>query len=99
MATVTIEFEGHTLTGGCHFCGPYHESEGAWIEECEPANDDPAFRRDALQAVEEAAYEQFKSRNGSAPGDPNDDWMDYDDGYSSGPDYWRDPDSGEYRCG
>lgn len=28
-----------------------------------------------------------------------DDWDDYDSGYSSGPDYWMDRSSGEYRCG
>jgi len=27
------------------------------------------------------------------------DWDDYDSGYSSGPDYWMDRSSGEYRCG
>ena len=43
MINVTIEFEGHTITGCCDFYGPYHETDGAEVEECEPANSDPCF--------------------------------------------------------
>ena len=102
MINVTIEFEGHTITGCCDFYGPYHETDGAEVEECEPANSDPCFIARAEQAIEAAAYEQYRATRGRPQGGY--DYDDYPDDYndwcsSRGGDYWRDPESGEYRCG
>jgi hypothetical protein len=102
MINVTIKFEGHTLTGCCDFYGPYHETDGAEVEECEPANSDPCFIARAEQAIEAAAYEQYSATRGRPQGGR--DYDDYSDDYndwcsSRGGDYWRDPESGEYRCG
>ena len=108
MIQVTIELEGHTVTGCCDFYEPGDgsiESDGAEIEECSPANSDPCFIARAEQAIEAAAFEQYRTLLSRHQGGPDyDDYNDYEDDYndwcsSRGGDYWRDPESGEYRCG
>ena len=105
MYSVSIDFEGHKVAGWADLCGPYAECEGSEVTSVTPANNDKDFRDRALSAVEEAAYKQHQDRfehHYSA--------SDWDAGASSwnmydhpdtqvGPDYWRDPESGEYRCG
>ena len=99
MFNVSIDFEGHKVSGWADLCGPYAECEGSEVTSVTPANDDEDFRDRALSAVEAAAYEQHKERferDYSA--------SDWDDQYDHpqtqvGPDYWIDRESGEYRCG
>jgi|TARA_Y100000310_G_C20638910_1_gene792778 hypothetical protein len=96
MFNVSIEFEGHRVTGWADLCGPYAEIEGSEITLVSPPNNDEAFLERAMDAIVSDAYEQHKARHGVYR-DP--DYMDYDDHHQVGPDYWIDPESGEYRCG
>ena len=52
---------------------------------------------DAEYAVEAVAYREYRSKWSGSYYDGGD-REDYDS-YSSGPDYWWDPESGEPRCG
>ncbi len=61
MITVTIEFEGHILNGEANFIGPHDECDWSEVTSVEPANTDAGFMSRALAAVEEAAYEKFRS--------------------------------------
>jgi len=99
MYKVSIDFEGHKVTGWADLCGPYAEIEGSEVTSVTPANSDEGFLERAMDAVVSDAYEQHKKRfeNHRHP----DDYDDYDDGsYSSTTgDYWVDRETGEYRCG
>tara|TARA_R110002060_G_scaffold20060_1_gene27324 strand:+ start:59 stop:355 length:297 start_codon:yes stop_codon:yes gene_type:complete len=96
---VTIQVQGHTVEGSCDFCGPHSESGGAVIHSVKPANEDDGFLDVARLEVEQAAASKHLASRVPSHND-YDDYMDYDDDYSSsGPDYWQDPESGEYRCG
>jgi hypothetical protein len=99
--TVTVKGVEYDVYGSCNFYGPYAESEGAIIEDIYPATDDPAVISEALISVEQEAGELYmESRTSSTTAHYEDLDNDYDnDYYSSGPDYWIDRDSGEYRCG
>ena len=101
MYNVSIDFEGHKVTGWAALCGPYAECEGSEVTSVTPANSDKDFRDRALSAVEAAAYEKHQA---AFAGHGRDDDYDYEDTYtdycsSRGGDYWQDPESGEYRCG
>tara|TARA_Y100001937_G_C7116144_1_gene330208 strand:- start:592 stop:828 length:237 start_codon:yes stop_codon:yes gene_type:complete len=61
MITVTIEFEGHILNGEANFVGPHDECDWSKVGSVEPANTDAGFMSRALAAVEDAAYEKYKS--------------------------------------
>lgn len=93
---VTIEFMGHMVTGESEFCGP-DEVEYTKIISVTPENTDERFLSDAEYAVEAAAYREYRSKWSGSYYDSGD-REDYDS-YSSGPDYWWDPESGEPRCG
>jgi hypothetical protein len=99
MPTITTEFvhesTTYEVTGSADFYGPYAECEGVSIESIDPATEDAYVMDAAEDAIRKAAYEAHRARHGEPQGDPNDDY----DSYSSGPDYWRDRESGEYRCG
>lgn len=108
-SSASFEFNGHTYTasGVCEYAGPHFEFEGVanlsivrnrvvveapgdrLVRVAEDALDDEA--QDDLREAMNDAYEVY--------GRPDDDYYDYDSGYSSGPDYWVDRESGEYRCG
>lgn len=102
MPTVTVEFthKGTTYTaeGSADFYGPYAECDGAEITDLSPETQDKDVKAEAEEAVRDAAYKAHKARHGAPQGDPNDDYDDRDS-HTSGPDYWQDPESGEYRCG
>tara|TARA_B110000014_G_C19597241_1_gene316761 strand:+ start:98 stop:394 length:297 start_codon:yes stop_codon:yes gene_type:complete len=98
MYNVEISFEGHTVKGWADLCGPYAEIEGSEVTSVSPPNSDEAFRDRAMDAVVSAAYKMHQEA--FAGHSHPDDYDDYDDGnYQSGPDYWIDRESGEYRCG
>ena len=61
MITVTIKFENHIVNGEANFVGPHDECEFAEVTSVEPANTDAGFMSRALAAVEDAAYEEYKS--------------------------------------
>ena len=61
MTTVTIELEKHIVNGEANFCGPHDEGDWAEVTSVEPANPDAGFMSRALAAVEDAAYEEYKS--------------------------------------
>ena len=110
-ASTTFEFNGRTYitTGICEYAGPYFEFEG--VAELTIINRDSAVRieepsdrmvRMAEDALNNEAQDDLnEARHGAyeAYGNPDDDYYDYDSGYSSGPDYWVDRESGEWRCG
>ena len=56
-----LEFEKHIVNGWAEFCGPHDEVGGSEITLVEPANTDADFMSRALAAVEDAAYEKYKS--------------------------------------
>jgi hypothetical protein len=111
-SSASFEFNGHTYSasGTCGYFGPHFEFEGvanltirrtaggriqgvdhldALVQAAEEALDDEA--QDQLREAMNDAYETY--------GNSDDDYRDYDLGHSSGPDYWVDRESGEYRCG
>lgn len=108
----TFDFEGNNYyaEGVCEYVGPYAEFEGVgkltiWMTPNQsrkveaPAD---ALARAAEEALDDEAQDDlYEARYGAheAYGHPDDDYRDYDRGYSSGPDYWVDRESGEYRCG
>ena len=105
-ASTTFEFNGRTYiaTGICEYAGPYFEFEG--VANLTIINRDNAVRieepcdlmvRMAEDALDHEAQDDL--RDYECYGNPDDDYYDYDSGYSSGPDYWVDRESGEWRCG
>ena len=98
MYNVSIDFEGHKVSGWADLCGPYAECEGSEVTSVTPANDDEEFCERAMDAVVSAAY---KMHEDAFAGHRHPDDYDDDDRHShqSGPDYWIDRESGEYRCG
>ena len=110
-ASTTFEFEGrvYIATGNCEYSGPHFEFEG--VANLTITNLDSAVRieepsaemvRMAEDALDNEAQDDLREAMNDAYecyGNPDDDYYDYDSGYSSGPDYWVDRESGEYRCG
>jgi len=97
MYNVAIDFENHRVTGWADLCGPYAEIEGSEVTSVTPANDNKDFRERAMDAVVSAA---FKMHQDAFAGHSHpDDYDDYGDHHQTGPDYWVDRESGEYRCG
>ena len=103
MYNVSIDFEGHKVTGWADLCGPHAECEGSEVTSVTPANSDKDFRDRALRAVEADALRQhnkaFEGHYSPSDYDHRDDYDSYDS-YCSGQggDYWISED-GEYRCG
>ena len=56
-----LEFENHIVNGEANFVGPHDECDWSEITSVEPANTDAGFMSRALAAVEDAAYEEYKS--------------------------------------
>jgi len=111
-SSASFEFNGRTYSasGTCEYAGPHFEFQGvanltiraSWGQssKVEAPSDDLA--RVAEEALDDEAQDQLReAMNDSYEtyGNSDDDYRDYDLGYSSGPDYWVDRESGEYRCG
>jgi hypothetical protein len=109
-ASTTFEFNGvvYGASGDCKYAGPHFEFEGvanlsitrfgARVDE--PGEQLVQVAEDALEVeADEELQELLDSGFGSPSYDRDDDYYDYDRNYSSGPDYWVDRESGEYRCG
>ena len=102
MVHWTFEFEGDEITGWVEYGGPHQELENYGIKDPYGDLDDAARKR----AEEELASLYL---SGGIPLPParrgfhDEDFQDYEerDGRirGHGPDYWRDPESGEWRCG
>lgn len=101
---VDIQVHGvvYEVDGSCNFYGPLHECEGAIIENIYPATTDASVLGEAADAIERQAYLMYVDRINE------NDWKrqrradlgyDYDNSGTTGPDYWIDRESGEYRCG
>lgn len=109
--SASFEFNGHTYiaAGSCEYVGPHFEFEGvANLTIINLSTDvhiaEPCFRmvRMAEDALDNEAQDELREAMNDAYecyGNPDDDYYDYDSGYSSGPDYWVDRESGEWRCG
>lgn len=114
MPSITVETEfvfkqrNITAYGTATYSGPYHEFDGisrlsltADGRRLEATEMTPELIAAAEEAVEEEAYCIALSPEDTidaADGSYYDD-SDYYESHTSGPDYWRDPESGEYRCG
>ena len=109
-ATSTFEFldRKYYATGRCIFSGPHSEFEGVAdliIRHRRRVVVDPSadLVRAAEDVLETEASEDLMEMLTDGLGSPSyssyDRDDDYDRNYTSGPDYWTDPESGEWRCG
>jgi len=109
-ATSTFEYFGrkYYATGRCVFSGPHFEFEGVTdlIILCQRqvvVDPDTDLVRTAEDVLETEATEELMEMLTDGFGSPSysgyDRGDDYDRNYTSGPDYWTDPESGEWRCG
>lgn len=107
-ATSTFEFldRKYYTTGRCIFSGPHSEFEGVAdliIHHRRQVVVDPSadLVAAAENTLEVEATEDLMEMLTDGLGSPN--YGSYDRGddrdYTSGPDYWTDPESGEWRCG
>lgn len=111
--TSTFEHNGHKYyaSGTCHFSGPYREFEGVShliIRRNRRVVESPsaALVTAAENILEINASDKLEEAENDARAaahdydyDNYDRDDDYDRNYSSGPDYWVDRESGEWRCG
>ena len=99
----------YMVSGQVSIIGPYQEVDYIKIENLEVLGPDGWEEVDSASEIkkieaeyilENAAREQFERRRSkeSLHVDERDQYED-DHEYSSGPDYWTDPESGEWRCG